>query len=1058
MFQDEFNKVEITNDKQLKKVEFGKTQSAEFTSRNDNVLPEGDMNEKYVGKTIKKVADVNVDYVNKVPNHGAQTVITGTTTATSAGAAAATTAVAASTVAVVAIATVIGISVALHDYQFDFNSFIISSNELRYELTIFDKNDEKTYLEYEYYEDDPYQRSDLEEEYDPLKDAPFLLRVFDGEYDVSQPVWYHSYNYGVFENLQLDHVYNITLSENRYGGETIYSDAFRTYVNTSFNDFTITGECDLEDNFFMVSMDFVDETDTYSDFSLYLFDPEMPEEINYTFALEKQSGTQSISTLDENSNPIIDFSKEWGYQFSFVSNGETVKFKDGLVTFYDWLGRKSAFNEFVFDKTANFIENSIEIQLDYENDLGWYKDFKLAFTVIPTQGGEGGQSVPEEEYYTVVIPLQETTEPQEIILNEYEIYTRDSEFKYTYRLSCTYRDDEIVLDEETTPFVFTDNSGGISEFYGLEFSKEANFLTNTFKVRLNYKDDFGCFNSFQLHLFPNGVNAQYDFYLEKTTEEQTLTFNPEEHYGFSFDYEYTYYLTYYDDYEETRFPDEESSEEEEPFVFTDISGGVSEYRGITFTGQYQMSSGRAPVQLDYQDDFGYLSDFVLHVLGPIATPGDGPNPYFADGDDISVDDYPYVFALEKTTEVQYINLYESDIPTSAEGEYKYAVTYRYRGQDQDPVFSESNIVFDDPDAVSEVYGINISEEANFNTRTFYVELDFQDDFGYFSNFVLQVRDTEYGGWVEKELEYTTESQPVTIDEYNYDDEIYPVDIVSSTKLSYNLVYVSAETGDPATQYFYDTEPSLSFVNSLKSEFYGLETSFDFSSTEGGYEYRLPFRFDLVNDAEYFSVPELYITAVDDEENILATIQFQNETVSNDWQFGSFSSSDQNFTIEDLTNGQEYNVVVAMYEKDGYDGAEQRVIKYSEPHSFTLDQQKQIYGASMYNYIVAGNWSIDMSLIYNGYMEMFDEGEFIIQDVEGNIHTYDLPLNEFTSVSLSESKEGTLTEDELEFIFANPVTISIKYWTLKENEEGTGYEHDEQYTVNCLSNYQFYVSH
>ena len=148
----------------------------------------------------------------------------------------------------------------------------------------------------------------------------------------------------------------------------------------------------------------------------------------------------------------------------------------------------------------------------------------------------------------------------------------------------------------------------------------------------------------------------------------------------------------------------------------------------------------------------------------------------------------------------------------------------------------------------------------------------------------------------------------------------------------------------------------------------------------------------------------------------------------------------------------------MYEKDGYDGAEQRVIKYSEPHSFTLDQQKQIYGASMYNYIVAGNWSIDMSLIYNGYMEMFDEGEFIIQDVEGNIYTYDLPLNEFTSVSLSESKEGALTEDELEFIFANPVTISIKYWTLKENEEGTGYEHDEQYTVNCLSNYQFHVSH
>ena len=49
MIHDEYNKVEITNDKQLFKVEFGKTQLAEFTSKKENVTPEGDMNEKYVG-------------------------------------------------------------------------------------------------------------------------------------------------------------------------------------------------------------------------------------------------------------------------------------------------------------------------------------------------------------------------------------------------------------------------------------------------------------------------------------------------------------------------------------------------------------------------------------------------------------------------------------------------------------------------------------------------------------------------------------------------------------------------------------------------------------------------------------------------------------------------------------------------------------------------------------------------------------------------------------------------------------------------------------------------
>ena len=145
MIRDEFNQIEVTNDKQLLHTEFGKTQKTEFSSQQENKLPEGDLNEKYVGKTIRKETEVNVDYINKVPSHGAQTVVTSTGTATTAAAATATTAVAASTVAVVAIATVTGISVALHDYKYEFKSLIISSNELRYELYVYDamlKDDE----------------------------------------------------------------------------------------------------------------------------------------------------------------------------------------------------------------------------------------------------------------------------------------------------------------------------------------------------------------------------------------------------------------------------------------------------------------------------------------------------------------------------------------------------------------------------------------------------------------------------------------------------------------------------------------------------------------------------------------------------------------------------------------------------------------------------------------------------------------------------------------------------------------------------------------------------
>ena len=133
MIRDEFNQIEVTNDKQLLHTEFGKTQKAEFSSQQENKLPEGDLNEKYVGKTIRKETEVNVDYINKVPSHGAQTVVTtSSSAAATAGAVTASAAVSVSTVAAVVIATVTGVSIALHDYLYEFESFIIMSDRLEY--------------------------------------------------------------------------------------------------------------------------------------------------------------------------------------------------------------------------------------------------------------------------------------------------------------------------------------------------------------------------------------------------------------------------------------------------------------------------------------------------------------------------------------------------------------------------------------------------------------------------------------------------------------------------------------------------------------------------------------------------------------------------------------------------------------------------------------------------------------------------------------------------------------------------------------------------------------
>ena len=1038
MARDEFNQIEVTNDKQLLHTEFGKTQQFEFSSQKENKVPEGDLNERYVGKTIKEVTEVNVDYVNKVQTHGQTTVVQSSGTATTAGVVTAGTAVAASTVAVVAIATVTGISAAVHDYQFEFKSLIISSNELRYELYVYDAlKEEEDYLSFE--EQEPRYL----DESDEFSKAPYKLHVYNQSYDATQYLWERSTNIGVFDHLTLGDSYNIVLSENRYGGEEIYKDSFVTYINSAIIDFNLYQYTDYVSGTFNYYLDYIDDNDSISDLLLEFYEPEEPEMVVADFKLEKEAGFKTVTVMDLNGGRMLDLDKEWGYRFSYLQDNQQKVFKEGTIAFNGNTGSLSVFNDFIFDKTANFIDNSIIVTLDYVDALSWYDDFKLTLTQIPNEDNASASG--SDDYYSQEIPLRATSEPQTIVLNEYEMHVRDSNFKYTYSLSCLYQGDLITLKEETTPFAFTDNSGGVTEFRGFEFKKEANFLNNTFKVKLDYKDDFESLFNFQLHLFPEGVNAQYDFYLDKTTDEQTCTFSENEHWNFSFDYTYSYYLTYWNDDEEVTY-----DSDSEDFVFTDISGGVSEFRDITFTGRYVMSTGLAPLQLDFQDDFNYLSNFVLHLFGPITSENGDINPIRADSSDIpSVEDYPYAITLEKITDVQYINLYESDIPTSSEGEYLYALTYDYRGKEQEPVQGESKITFNDPDAKSEVNGIEfVNNEANFNERSFVVKLDFQDDYGYFSNFALQVRDTTNGGWVERELSSTTDPQTVVIDEFDYEEYKYPVDIVEGT-LTYNLVYVSSETGDPATQYFFEQEQPLSFTNSLKSEFYGLETSYDFTQLEEGDECRLPFRFDCVNDAEYFSAPELYFTPVDDEEEILATVSFANEMMGNGWQYGSFSPYGS-FTIEDMTNGEQYNVIVAYYAKDGYNGAEQRLTRLIGAHAFTLSQTQSIHGVNAQNYISGGDFQAYFEVIANGDFDGFTNGQIIFESVDGEMtFIYDVTIGEFITVNLLSPKNMTTTEQALDDFFASPVNVSFKY-----SKPGSS----DIITLICCSNYQFMVSH
>ena len=174
MRNDEFNTVEVKNDKRSFGVEFGKTQKVEFTSQKDNKLPDGELNEKYFGKTIRKKTETNVQYSSKkVQVHGSTTV-TSANTATNIAATVTTVATAASVVVVTAVAVTTGISVALHDYEYNFNSFVVTSDSLTYELFIVDHKNERVDGE-PYEEYDRPREEDAKEEEDTTKGAELEL-------------------------------------------------------------------------------------------------------------------------------------------------------------------------------------------------------------------------------------------------------------------------------------------------------------------------------------------------------------------------------------------------------------------------------------------------------------------------------------------------------------------------------------------------------------------------------------------------------------------------------------------------------------------------------------------------------------------------------------------------------------------------------------------------------------------------------------------------------------------------------------------------------------------
>ena len=153
---------------------------------------------------------------------------------------------------------------------------------------------------------------------------------------------------------------------------------------------------------------------------------------------------------------------------------------------------------------------------------------------------------------------------------------------------------------------------------------------------------------------------------------------------------------------------------------------------------------------------------------------------------------------------------------------------------------------------------------------------------------------------------------------------------------------------------------------------------------------------------------------------------------------------------EITNGDEYNIMVAYQAKDGYNGPEQRLAFSVGVHAFTLNEKQEIYHVDVENYLAAGNWEVYTTVIANGDISEFSNGEITFQRADGNYAAlaYDVTISEYMTVDLHSPKEYTVNDDDLQEYFSHPVNITFKY-----SKPGSS----EIITISCYSNYLFSIS-
>ena len=370
---------------------------------------------------------------------------------------------------------------------------------------------------------------------DKAEEGDFSIHLFNGAYEDFQSASSGESNVGVFEGLELGQTYTLEIIQSAEGAETsiLTSTRVTTENYNEFRGFNFDGVADFSDDSFVISLDYVDEGDVYSDFTLHLEDAYEGRRTR-TYKLDKTTEEQKFYFNEPNSYSSDSYinarNMPFNYSMTYVSkeDGEekTITYKEGKMLFMEKYCPK--FVSFEYSDTVSQ-DGRWPLCLKVDDPKGYmdyaavyfYKDKNSDPVVVGIDDFKNGwvdlgmsDAEAEFDFYNgeSIIRVVGYTNRDMFYLPE---DTSDLDFYQLPYLDTKPDEGMVVLHEEKATF----KKGALSQLVGLKFYGKdiTDGQINAYPMII---DEKGIYSDFKLVIECNKVTHKYE--LDRDNEVVSL--------------------------------------------------------------------------------------------------------------------------------------------------------------------------------------------------------------------------------------------------------------------------------------------------------------------------------------------------------------------------------------------------------------------------------------------------------------------------------------------------------------------------------------------------------